>query len=253
MRRARRAPHRRPRRRRRAEQRARRRRRRRRAADRARRDAHLPARRRGAARGRGSSTPTPRRAGTRDLLAPLGGLYATLAGLIDTPGLRGAAAALVPRDDGASLVIRRIADSDARVPVFRPTLQDAAPADTLTYVASADLGPGARAVPAARRAGGRRRADAGRRALHRAQPARPRVRDGRRSRPRRGGHDAPEPDRGPGAGARGDDRDRARPHDARRARPAPRPGRTSLPAACAPARSRTRRAARCPGRSTGTP
>ncbi len=79
--------------------------------------------------------------GTRDLLAPLGGLYGTLAGLVDTPGLRGAAGALVPRDDGASFVIRRIADSDARIPVFRPTLQDAAPEDTLTYVASADLGP----------------------------------------------------------------------------------------------------------------
>ena len=47
----------------------------------------------------------------------------------------------VPRDDGASLVMRRIADSDVRVPVFRSTLQDVAPADTLTYVASGDLGP----------------------------------------------------------------------------------------------------------------
>lgn len=79
--------------------------------------------------------------GTRDLLAPLGGLWATLAGLIDTDGLRGAAGALVPRADGTSLVLRRIARSDARIPTFRPTLQDRAPADTLTYVASADLGP----------------------------------------------------------------------------------------------------------------
>ena len=79
--------------------------------------------------------------GTRDLLAPLGGLYATLAGLVDTPGLLAAAGALVPRDDGASLVMRRIADSDVRVPVFLSTLQDVAPADTLTYVASGDLGP----------------------------------------------------------------------------------------------------------------
>ena len=78
--------------------------------------------------------------GTRDLLAPLGGLWATLAGLIDTPGLRAAAGALVPRDDGATLVMRRIAVSDVRTPVFRPTLQDVAPADTLTYVASAELG-----------------------------------------------------------------------------------------------------------------
>lgn len=98
--------------------------------------------------------------GTRDLLAPLGGLYGTLAGLIDTPGLRGAAGALVPRADGASLVMRRIADSDARIPVFRSTLQGVAPADTLTYVASGDLGaalerflllaePGAQAPPPA--------------------------------------------------------------------------------------------------------
>lgn len=78
--------------------------------------------------------------GTRDLLAPLGGLYGTLAGLVDTPGLRGAAGALVPRNDGASLVMRRIADNDAPIPGFRSTLQDTAPADTLTFVASGELG-----------------------------------------------------------------------------------------------------------------
>lgn len=80
--------------------------------------------------------------GTRELLAPLGGLYGTLAGLIDAPGLRGAVGALVPRDDGASLVVSRIAATSApSAPVFEPTLQEQAPADTLTYVASGGLGP----------------------------------------------------------------------------------------------------------------
>ncbi len=78
--------------------------------------------------------------GTRDLLAPLGGLYATLAGLVDAPGLRGAAAALVPRTDGADFVVRRVAVSREPVVPFRSTLQRQAPADTLTYVASGDLG-----------------------------------------------------------------------------------------------------------------
>lgn len=80
--------------------------------------------------------------GVRRLLAPLGGLYATLAGLIDAPGLRGAVAALVPREDGATLTVRRIAGSSAPAgPAFEPTLQEHAPADTLTYVASGSLGP----------------------------------------------------------------------------------------------------------------
>ena len=78
--------------------------------------------------------------GTRDLLAPLGGLYGTLAGLIDVPGLRGAAGALVPRGDGASLVVRRIAVARSEIPSFRSTLPQLAPADTLTYVASGELG-----------------------------------------------------------------------------------------------------------------
>ncbi len=80
--------------------------------------------------------------GTRDLLTPLGGLYATLAGLVDTDGLRGAAAALTTSGDGARFVIRRVAVSAAPVAPFRATLQDKAPADTLTYVASGDLGSG---------------------------------------------------------------------------------------------------------------
>jgi hypothetical protein len=80
--------------------------------------------------------------GTRDLLTPLGGLYATLAGLVDTDGLRGAAAALTTDGDGARFVIRRVAVSAAPVAPFRATLQDEAPADTLTYVASGDLGSG---------------------------------------------------------------------------------------------------------------
>ena len=80
--------------------------------------------------------------GTRDLLTPLGGLYATLAGLVDTDGLRGAAAALTTSGDGAQFTIRRVAVSAAPVSPFRATLQDEAPADTLTYVASGDLGSG---------------------------------------------------------------------------------------------------------------
>lgn len=78
--------------------------------------------------------------GTRDLIGPLGGLYSTLAGFVDAPGLRGAVAALVPRSDGASLVIRRVAVSSARVAPFRPTLQRQAPAGALTYAAAGDLG-----------------------------------------------------------------------------------------------------------------
>lgn len=80
--------------------------------------------------------------GTRDLLAPLGGLYGTLAGLVDLAGLRGAAAALVPRDDGASIVIRRVAASGPGSPQFKPTLQGRAPAGTLTYSVSGDFGSG---------------------------------------------------------------------------------------------------------------
>ena len=80
--------------------------------------------------------------GTRDLLTPLGGLYTTLAGLVDTDGLRGAAAALTTSGDGAQFVIRRVAVSAAPVAPFRSALQNEAPADTLTYVASGDLGSG---------------------------------------------------------------------------------------------------------------
>ncbi|MCU0314793.1 MAG: hypothetical protein MUC84_12125, partial [Solirubrobacteraceae bacterium] len=78
-------------------------------------------------------------AGLRRLLTPLGGTIGTLAGLLDTPGLRGAAAALSPTGDGADLRVRRITRRGEAPARFRPTLQAVAPADALAFLGSGDL------------------------------------------------------------------------------------------------------------------
>lgn len=77
--------------------------------------------------------------GVRLLLTPLGGLLGTLGGLVDVPGLKGAAGGLVARDDGAQITIRRIAGRGARAPAFKPTLHSRAPSDTIAFVASGDI------------------------------------------------------------------------------------------------------------------
>jgi hypothetical protein len=78
-------------------------------------------------------------AGLRRLIVPAGGTLGTLAGLLDTPGLRGAAAALAASGDDAQIVVRRLTRRGERPRTFRPTLQDRAPADALAYLASGDL------------------------------------------------------------------------------------------------------------------
>ncbi len=80
--------------------------------------------------------------GTRRLLKPLGGLLGTLGGLADTPGLQGAAAALVATSGGAKITINRVARRRGEAPAFTPTLQRYAPADALSYTASGDLAGG---------------------------------------------------------------------------------------------------------------
>lgn len=78
-------------------------------------------------------------AGARRLLTPLGGVLGTIGSLLDTPGLRGVAAALVPGDSHARITVRRIAGRRSASPPFEATLQDRAPRDALAYVASGDL------------------------------------------------------------------------------------------------------------------
>lgn len=78
-------------------------------------------------------------AGARRLLAPLGGALGTAGRLLDAPGLRGAALALVPRDEAARVVVRRVLARPRRAPAFTPTLQERAPREAIAYVASGDL------------------------------------------------------------------------------------------------------------------
>jgi len=77
--------------------------------------------------------------GARRLLTPLGGALGTIGALLDTPGLRGVAAALVPGADQARVTVRRVTGKPGSAPPFKATLQRFAPADTLAYVASGDL------------------------------------------------------------------------------------------------------------------
>lgn len=81
-------------------------------------------------------------AGVRQVLPAAGNLLATLSRIVDMPGLRGAVASLVPEQDRARIVIHRIASKGVEAPAFRPTLQDHAPADTISYSASGDLAGG---------------------------------------------------------------------------------------------------------------
>ncbi len=77
--------------------------------------------------------------GARRLLKPLGGALGTVGALLDEPGLRGVAAALVPGAQQARVTVRRVSGRAGGAPPFTPTLQRLAPADTLAYVASGDL------------------------------------------------------------------------------------------------------------------
>ena len=55
------------------------------------------------------------------------------------PGLRGAVASLVPEVGRVQIVIRRASRRPVEAPDFRPTLQNHAPADTISFSASGDL------------------------------------------------------------------------------------------------------------------
>ncbi len=81
-------------------------------------------------------------AGTRRLLLPIGGLLGTLARLVDMPGLQGAVASLVAEGDEARITIRRASSRGVEAPAFRPTLQDHAPADAISFSAAGDLAGG---------------------------------------------------------------------------------------------------------------
>jgi hypothetical protein len=78
-------------------------------------------------------------AGTRDVLPAAGSLLATLSRIVDLPTLRGALATLVADGERARIVIRRVSRRGVDAPAFRPTLQDHAPADTISYAAAGDL------------------------------------------------------------------------------------------------------------------
>jgi hypothetical protein len=95
------------------------------------------------------------RDGVRRLLAPQGGLLGAVGLLFDHPALRGAGFSLEATDDGARAVVRSLRDPAIarRTPSgfkpFHPTLQDEAPANTMTYLGVSNLAPALRRLLAA--------------------------------------------------------------------------------------------------------
>jgi hypothetical protein len=95
------------------------------------------------------------RDGVRRLLAPQGGLLGAIGLLFDTPALRGAGFGLSATDTGARAVVHSLLDPkiERRSPSgfrsFHPTLQSAAPAETMSFLGVSNLAPALRRLLAA--------------------------------------------------------------------------------------------------------
>lgn len=79
-------------------------------------------------------------AGVRRLLAPQPGLLGTIGGLLDRPGLEGAAAALAAGEDRAELTVRSVLAEPAGEGGFEPELVDDVPADAIAYLGTRGAG-----------------------------------------------------------------------------------------------------------------